>query len=65
MLPGAGVIGTVDGHRILVGRLDGAVKDPDELNTQEKAQLLRAAHFMLQAAGPINVQGSGAVAQKV
>jgi heavy metal translocating P-type ATPase len=28
VLPGAGVIGTVDGHRILVGRLDGAVAPP-------------------------------------
>ena len=42
-------------------RLDGAVKDPDALNTQEKAQLLRAAHFMLAAAGPMTVQASGAV----
>ncbi len=45
--------------RPLQERLDGAVKDPDDLNTQEKAQLLRAAHFMLLAAGPINVQASG------
>jgi alpha-2-macroglobulin len=45
--------------RPLQDRLDGAVKDPDDLNTQEKAQLLRAAHFMLLAAGPINVQASG------
>jgi len=45
----------------LEGRLDGAVKDPDELNTQEKGWLLRAAHLMLAAAGPINVQGTGAV----
>src|SRR5262249_22531978 len=47
----------------LEGRLDGAVKDPDALNTQEKAQLLRAAHFMLAAAGPINIQASGSVVQ--
>ena len=47
--------------RQLQGRLEGTVRDPDQLNTQEKGQLLRAAHFMLQAAGPINVQGSGAV----
>ncbi len=45
----------------LEGRLDGAVKDPDELNTQEKGWLLRAANLMLAAAGPINVQASGAV----
>jgi hypothetical protein len=45
----------------LEGRLDGAVKDPDTLNTQEKAQLLRAAHFMLAALGPINIQANGSV----
>jgi uncharacterized protein YfaS (alpha-2-macroglobulin family) len=45
----------------LQARLDGAVKDPDLLNTQEKAQLLRAAHFMLVAAGPMNIQATGAV----
>ena len=45
----------------LEGRLDGAVKDPDELSTQEKAWLLRAAHAMLAAAGPMNVRASGAV----
>jgi hypothetical protein len=54
--------GEADIARGLQARLDGAVRDPDDLNTQEKAQLLRAAHFMLLAAGPINVQGSGAVA---
>ncbi|MBV9995042.1 MAG: alpha-2-macroglobulin family protein [Caulobacteraceae bacterium] len=43
-------------------RLEGAVRDPDDLNTQEKAQLLRAAHFMLAAVGPIRVQAGGAVA---
>src|SRR6516225_2642432 len=42
-------------------RLDGAVKDPDLLNTQEKAQLLRAAHFMLAAAGPVRVTAQGPV----
>jgi uncharacterized protein YfaS (alpha-2-macroglobulin family) len=54
--------GEPDIGRGLQGRLDGAVRDPDALNTQEKAQLLRAAHQMLLAAGPINVQASGAVA---
>ena len=44
--------GEPDIARGLQGRLDGAVKDPDSLNTQEKARLLQAAHFMLQAAGP-------------
>ncbi|HEY3797263.1 MAG TPA: alpha-2-macroglobulin [Caulobacteraceae bacterium] len=45
----------------LEGRLAGQVQDPDQLNTQEKAQLLRAAHYMLVAAGPIQVQASGPV----
>ena len=44
--------GMPDVGRTLQDRLDGAVKDPDALNTQEKAQLLRAAHFMLLAARP-------------
>ncbi|MFI4975181.1 MAG: alpha-2-macroglobulin [Caulobacterales bacterium] len=50
-----------DVARGLQGRLDGAVKDPDLLNTQEKARLLQAAHFMLRAAGPMQVQATGAV----
>ncbi len=46
--------------RSLQGRLDGAVRDPDSLNTQEEAQLLKAAHFMLAAAGTIRVDAAGA-----
>ncbi|HEY2707301.1 MAG TPA: alpha-2-macroglobulin [Caulobacteraceae bacterium] len=49
--------------RSLQGRLDGAVTDPDSLNTQEKAQLLRAAHFMILAAGPVNIQAGGPLVQ--
>jgi hypothetical protein len=49
--------------RNLQGRLDGAVKDPDGLNTQEEAQLLKAAHFMLAAAGRIRIESTGAYAQ--
>jgi alpha-2-macroglobulin len=45
--------------RQLQGRLEGAVKDPDALNTQEEAQLLRAAHVMLTAAGKIRIDASG------
>jgi len=37
--------------RDLQKRLDGAVRDPDSLNTQEQARLLQAASFMLKAAG--------------
>ena len=47
--------------RSLQGRLEDSVKNPDELNTQEEAQLLHAAHAMLAAAGRINITASGVV----
>ena len=46
----------------LQARLSDTVKSPDELTTQEEAQLLKAAHYMLAAAGQIRVQASGVVA---
>lgn len=46
--------------RSLQGRLEGAVRDPDQLNTQEQARLLQAAHQMLKAAGPMRIQATGA-----
>jgi len=52
--------GETDLARALQARLDGAVKDPGALNTQEAAALLRAAHFMLQAAGTPNIAATGA-----
>jgi uncharacterized protein YfaS (alpha-2-macroglobulin family) len=48
--------------RRLQGRLEDTVKAPDSLNTQEEAQLLRAAHAMLAAAGRIDIAASGVVA---
>ena len=45
--------------RSLQGRLEDTVKSPDDLNTQEQAQLLKAAHAMLTAAGPISVNATG------
>jgi uncharacterized protein YfaS (alpha-2-macroglobulin family) len=48
--------------RRLQGRLENAVKDPDQLNTQEEARLLQAAHAMLRAAGPTQVAAQGAIA---
>ena len=54
--------GEPDVGRSLQSRLAGAVKDPDALTTQEDAQLLKAAHYMLAAAGPIRVQATGVVA---
>ena len=53
----AGEIGIA---RSLQGRLEQTVKAPDDLNTQEQAHLLRAAHAMLAVAGPIRVQATGA-----
>jgi uncharacterized protein YfaS (alpha-2-macroglobulin family) len=51
--------GEVDLARGLQGRLAGAVKDPDRLNTQEEAFLLRAAHFMFAEAGAIRIEATG------
>jgi uncharacterized protein YfaS (alpha-2-macroglobulin family) len=55
--------GDVGVARTMQARLEGAVKDPDALNTQEQARLLQAAHAMLKAAGPIRIQATGAYAQ--
>jgi uncharacterized protein YfaS (alpha-2-macroglobulin family) len=52
--------GDVGLARSLQDRLDGVVRDPDSLNTQEQSRLMQAAHQMLKAAGPISVQASGA-----
>ena len=48
--------------RNLQGRLENSVKDPDSLNTQEEAQLLKAAHYMLAAAGHIRIDATGVTA---
>lgn len=45
--------------RDLQPRLAGAVKDPDALNTQEAAMLLKAADAMLRAAGPVRIDARG------
>ncbi len=43
----------------LQDRLENRVKSPDDLNTQEQARLLQAAHAMLAAAGPMRIAASG------
>ena len=53
--------GMDDIARPLQDRLDGAVRDPDSLNTQEQARLLQAAHYMLKAAGPMTINATGNV----
>ena len=42
-------------------RLADTVKSPDALTTQEEAQLLKAAHYMLAAAGQIRITATGVV----
>jgi uncharacterized protein YfaS (alpha-2-macroglobulin family) len=54
--------GEDDVARGLQGRLEGAVSDPDSLNTQEQATLLRAAHMMLRKAGVIRIDATGVTA---
>jgi uncharacterized protein YfaS (alpha-2-macroglobulin family) len=39
--------------------LEGKIRGPDDLNTQEQARLLMAAHAMLAAAGPIRIEARG------
>jgi uncharacterized protein YfaS (alpha-2-macroglobulin family) len=55
--------GEVGVARSLQDRLEGAMKDPDRLNTQEEAQLMRAAHAMLQVSGPLRINAVGAYQQ--
>jgi uncharacterized protein YfaS (alpha-2-macroglobulin family) len=55
--------GETDIARGLQGRLENTVKSPDELNTQEQGHLLKAAHAMLAAAGPVSIQASGVATQ--
>ena len=52
--------GEVGIARSLQSRLEQTVKSPDDLNTQEQAHLLRAAHAMLAQAGPIRINAVGA-----
>jgi uncharacterized protein YfaS (alpha-2-macroglobulin family) len=47
----------------LQGRLEGAVRAPDALNTQEQAQLLKAARAMAASAGPVRITAQGAQPQ--
>jgi uncharacterized protein YfaS (alpha-2-macroglobulin family) len=52
--------GQADIARSLEGRLDGSVKNPDALNTQEQGRLVQAAHAMLAASGPMKISQTGA-----
>jgi uncharacterized protein YfaS (alpha-2-macroglobulin family) len=51
--------GQPDLARGLQTKLEGVVKDPDQLNTQEQARLLQAAGAMLRASGPMKIEASG------
>jgi uncharacterized protein YfaS (alpha-2-macroglobulin family) len=52
--------GEPDLARPLQDRLPGLMRDPDSLNTQEQAWLLRAARAMFRAAGPVHIDAIGA-----
>lgn len=52
--------GETDLARGLQRRLEDSVRDPDQLNTQEQARLLQAAHWMLRAAGTMRIDATGA-----
>ncbi|MFN3229544.1 MAG: alpha-2-macroglobulin family protein, partial [Asticcacaulis sp.] len=43
----------------LTSRLQGAVRDPELLNTQEKARLLQAANRIMAASGPVSIGAQG------
>jgi len=45
--------------RQLQTRLEGSVREPDSLNTQEEARLLQAADRMLKVAGAIRITAAG------
>ncbi|MDC7683098.1 alpha-2-macroglobulin [Asticcacaulis sp. BYS171W] len=46
----------------LIPLLERNVKGPDAMNTQEQAQVLKAASRMLDAAGPVKIKGEGVTA---
>jgi uncharacterized protein YfaS (alpha-2-macroglobulin family) len=52
--------GEADLARSLQARLENSIRAPDDLNTQEQAFLLMAAHSMSASAGPIRIEASGA-----
>ena len=49
--------------RGLQGRLENTVRAPDDMNTQEQAYLLRAAHGMFATARPANIRATGVRAE--
>jgi uncharacterized protein YfaS (alpha-2-macroglobulin family) len=51
--------GNGDIGQSLVGRLENAVKSPADMNTIEDAYVLRAASYMLKAAGPAHIAAQG------
>ncbi len=51
--------GETDIAQSLTGRLENAMKSPAQLNTIEEAYILRAASYMLKAAGPTRIDAQG------
>ncbi|ESQ90443.1 alpha-2-macroglobulin family protein [Asticcacaulis benevestitus] len=51
--------GEDDIARSLTARLENAMKSPSQMNTIESAYVLKAASYMLKAAGPVKIQPQG------
>jgi uncharacterized protein YfaS (alpha-2-macroglobulin family) len=51
--------GEDDIARSLIPRLENAMKSPAQMNTIESAYVLKAASYMLKAAGPLKLQAQG------
>ena len=51
--------GNADIAQSLIGRLEAAVKTPEQMNTIEDAYVLRAASYMLKASGPTHINAQG------
>ncbi|BEV09630.1 alpha-2-macroglobulin family protein [Asticcacaulis sp. DW145] len=49
--------GELDTAKALIPLLERHVKGPDEMNTQEQAQVLKAASLMLAQSGPLSIKG--------
>lgn len=54
--------GEVDIAKSVIPVLERSVKSPDAMNTQEQAQVLKAAGKMLAAAGPLKIKADGVTA---
>jgi len=54
--------GDTETAKALIPLLERQVKGPDQMNTQEQAQVLKAASLMLAQAGPLSIKGENVAA---